>query len=160
MEFGTTLIGIICLAICAMPFVLTSRNRKKIIKTQLLALNNLAKQHNGEITQHDIYSYYAIGVDMNKNLLLFISNTDEDTKQQSINLKDIKSCDIVNISRSKVKGRKEIDELYLKLTPIDKTKEALCLEFFNTDVNYQLSQELQSINKWNTIINNILKPKS
>ncbi|MCL5129745.1 hypothetical protein [Algibacter sp. L4_22] len=159
MELGTTLIGIICVAICAMPFVLTNRSRKKIVKNQLIALKDLAKQHNCEITQHDIYSYYAIGIDEFNNSISFISKDEEAVKEQFINLSTISRCKIVNISKSRGKSGKQIDELYLKLSFIDKTKPDIMLEFYNAEVSYQLGEELQSIDKWNKIINNLLKVK-
>ncbi|WP_159019725.1 hypothetical protein [Algibacter sp. L3A6] len=152
MELGTTLIGIICVAICAMPFVLTNRSKKAIVKRQLIVLKDLATQHNNTITQNEINSFYAIGIDETKKSVSFILKRETEVEQQFVDLSTIKSCEIVSITKSK-----HMDRLYLKLTPIDKTKSEVILEFFNADVSYQLGEELQSIEKWNKIINNLLK---
>ena len=152
MELGTTLIGIICVAICAMPFVLTNRSKKAIVKRQLIVLKDLATQHNNTITQNEINSFYAIGIDETKKSVSFILKGETEVEQQFVDLSTIKSCEIVSITKSK-----HMDRLYLKLTPIDKTKSEVILEFFNADVSYQLGEELQSIEKWNKIINNLLK---
>jgi hypothetical protein len=152
MELGTTLIGIICVAICAMPFVLTNRSKKAIVKRQLIVLKDLATQHNNTITQNEINSFYAIGIDETKKSVSFILKGETEIEQQFVDLSTIKSCEIVSINKSK-----HMDRLYLKLMPIDKTKSEVILEFFNADVSYQLGEELQSIEKWNKIINNLLK---
>ncbi|MDO7138718.1 MULTISPECIES: hypothetical protein [Algibacter] len=152
MELGTTLIGIICVAICAMPFVLTNRSKKAIVKRQLIVLKDLATQHNNTITQNEINSFYAIGIDETKKSVSFILKGETEVEQQFVDLSTIKSCEIVSITKSK-----HMDRLYLKLMPIDKTKSEVILEFFNADVSYQLGEELQSIEKWNKIINNLLK---
>jgi hypothetical protein len=154
MELGTTLIGTICVAICAMPFILTTRNKNKLIKKQLTALKNLANKNNSEISQFDVYTFYAIGIDKNKNIISFISKNENTNEEQSVNLENIQSCKIETINTPK--KAKDIDKLYLKLTHKDISKASILLDFFNSDVNYQLGEELQSINKWNTLINNSL----
>jgi len=157
MELGTSLIGIICVAICAMPFILTSRNKNKIVKKQLTALKSLATENQSEISKFDVYSYYAIGMDTEKKTISFVAKKEEIEEEQFINLENIQDCSIEIINAPK--NKKEIDKLYLKLKPKDNTKAAILLEFFNSDINYQLGEELQSINKWNTLINANLKPK-
>lgn len=152
MELGTTLIGIICVAICAMPFVLTNRSKKAIVKHQLIMLKDLATQHNNTITQNEINSFYAIGIDNTKKSVSFIFKGETEVSQLFVDLSKIKHCEIVNVIKAK-----HIDKLYLKLRPIDKTKEDVILEFFNAEVSYQLGEELQSIKKWNEIINNLLE---
>ena len=155
MNLGTIIIGIICIALCAMPFILTSINKKKKQKKILNTLNDLAKRNNSTIIQHEICAYYAIGIDESKKTVSFILNNGDTTEEQFINLSKIKSCDIVNIKKP-VNKKNELSRLYLKLNPIDKNETHHNLEFFNTDVNYQIHNEIQSIENWNTTINNIV----
>lgn len=152
MNLGTTIIGIICVALCAMPFILTSVNKNKKKKTVLNTLIDLANQHNSEISQHEICSYYSIGIDESKKSVSFILDNEETIKKDFINLATIKTCDIVDLK----KPRKDTERLYLKLSPIDKSKPDVILEFYNSEINYQLGSELQSIEKWNTLINSML----
>ena len=42
---------------------------------------------------------------------------------------------------------------------IDKNKPSITLEFFNSEISFQPVNEFESIEKWNTIINNILANK-
>jgi len=152
MNLGTTIIGFICVALCAMPFILTSRNKKKYKKQVLNQLQDLARKHNSIISQQEIYSYYAIGIDPSKKSVSFILNTEETIKEIFVNLEKIKTCDIVNLKTP----QKDTERLYLKLSHVDKNQPDAILEFFNAEINYQMSNELQSITTWNALINKML----
>ncbi|TLP80236.1 hypothetical protein [Maribacter sp. ACAM166] len=159
MELGIAAIGITCVALCAMPFVLTNRNTKNKEKLVLMSLKDVAKQHDCEITEYEIFGHYAIGIDNVTKSVCFILNTRKVIKQQFVNLSTVNNCEITNVSRSLAQKGKIIDRLNLNLSPIDKNKPDTVLEFYDADVNYQLSGELQSIEKWNKLIKNMLKSK-
>ncbi|MCB0451060.1 MAG: hypothetical protein KDC97_13165 [Confluentibacter sp.] len=148
MDLGTAIIGIICVAVCAMPFVLTNRSRKKRERQLLESIKELAKQQNCKMTQHETCGNYIIGIDETKNFLFFQSNTQEETKQQIVDLSIIANC---NISRKNLKNQ-TVERLDLELTPTDKNKPKIVLEFYNVDLSYQSSGELESIEKWNKLI--------
>ncbi|MDW7692652.1 hypothetical protein R9C00_12045 [Flammeovirgaceae bacterium SG7u.111] len=151
MDLGTAIVGMICIAVCAMPFALISRNIKKKEKQLLESIKELAKQHNHEITQHEICGNYVIGTDVSKNFLFFQLNTKKEVKQQFIDLSTIKSCNISNISRKTANG-KVVERLDLELIPKDKNMSVIVLEFYSIDLSFQLNGELQSIEKWNNLI--------
>ena len=159
MDFGTVLVGSVCIALCAMPFVLTTRGRKKREKALVMSLKNLAKNENSEITQYETCGNYAIGIDEVKKIVFFQLQSKEITKYEIINLATIKKCRIANISNTVSGGDKIIEKLNLHLTPIVKSKEDIILEFYNADLSFQLSGELQSIQEWNTLINKLLVDK-
>ena len=159
MDLGTTIIGIVGIALCALPFVLTNRNKKNKEKEVLNSLKEFAKQHNSEITEHDISECYAIGLDRSKNAISFLQKTKEDTKFQFIDLNTIKSSEINNISKSLGGNEKTLDKLHLKLNVIGKNKASIILEFYNSDINFQPGNEFDSIEKWNKTINNLLNSK-
>lgn len=52
-----------------------------------------------------------------------------------------------------------MDRLNLNFFPVNSNQPDTVFEFYNADINYQLSGELQSIEKWNTLIKNMLKNK-
>ncbi|UMB60656.1 hypothetical protein MHL31_00240 [Lutibacter sp. A80] len=160
MDFGTVLIGSVCIALCAMPFVLTTRGRKKREKELIMSLKNLAKNENSEITQFETCGNYAIGVDEINKIVFFQLKGKETSKYEIVKLASIKKCRIANISSTVKGGDKIIEKLNLHLTPITKSKEDTILEFYNADLSFQLSGELQSINKWNSLINKILVDKN
>lgn len=159
MDLGTIIIGIICIAICALPFVITNNNKKKKGKELLNTLKGFAKEHNSEITNHEIGEYYAIGIDEAKNTISFLEKTKEDVNLQFIDLTTIKNCEINNIKKSLGKNETTLDKLILRLNTIDKNKPSITLDFFNSEISFQPVNEFDSIEKWNTVINNSLVNK-
>lgn len=157
MDLGTIIIGTIGVALCSLPFVLTNLSKKKREKELVQTLKELAKQNGSEITQHETCGFYAIGIDERKNSVSFVANADDETTQQFINLSSIKSCKIQNISKLTTDNEKIIDRLQLNFQYFDKKKRDIILEFYNSDINFLLTDEFDSIEKWETIINNMLK---
>lgn len=159
MDLGTTIIGLVCVALCAMPFILTSRSKKKKEKELINSLKNLAKQNGSEITQYEICGNYAIGIDESKNSVSFIIKTYEVFKIQFVHLSLIKNCKINKISSSSSNNDQIIDKLNLNLSAVDNNTPDVILEFYNSEISYQPYSELESIEKWNKLINNLLSTK-
>ncbi|WP_437373322.1 hypothetical protein [Maribacter litoralis] len=157
MELGVTAIGLASVALCAMPFVLTSRSRKIKEKKMMSSLSDIASKYNCQLTQHEIFGHYAIGVDTEKKYVFFVSKNGEELKQQYADLSTIKSSEIANIDKSYARKEKITERLLLKLFPKNTNNEDLVFEFYNAAVNFQLSGEFQSIEKWNKLIKNMLK---
>ena len=156
MDIGTAFVGLISVAVSSVPFVLTTRSRKKNEKELLQSIKNLAKNENCEITQSETCGNYAIGIDETKNFVFFQSKSKEVVKHEIIDLATIKKCKVVNISSTTADNDKIIEKLNLDFSPISKNKSDIILEFYNSDISFQLSGELQSLNKWNTLINKML----
>lgn len=155
MDTGTAIVGAISVVICASPFVLTGVNRRKNQKGFLTVLGNLAKKHDSEITQHEICGNYAIGIDNTKKTLSFVTKTEDGYKEQFVDLSSVIDCKTANICRS-TKGGKIIQRLYLQLSYANRLKHEDVLKFYNADISYQLSGEIESMEKWNKTINNML----
>lgn len=162
MDLGSISIGAILLAICIVPFILMSRGRNKIKKQLLQSLNGTAKQHNCQISQYEFCGDYLIGIDEVKNVAFFHKHSKDSVIEQFVDLANFKNCKIINLSRlitNKEGNYKIIDKLKLSLMPILNNNPEMILEFFNSDINAQLYDELQSIEKWSRIINERLKVK-
>lgn len=159
MDLGTAITGSICVLICTLPFVLIGISRRKKEKESLTALNNLAKHNNSTITDSEICGNYVIGIDKTKRTLFFITKEDDSFREQLVELSNIKDCKVTNIRRS-TKNGKIIQRLYLQLSYTEQIKHEVILEFYNADINYQLSGEMESIEKWNNLIHNLLDNKS
>ncbi|MEP2279625.1 hypothetical protein, partial [Maribacter sp.] len=69
MDLGVTAIGLASVALCAMPFVVTNRSRKIKEKQMMSSLNDIANKHNCQISEHEIFGHYAIGVDAKKKFV-------------------------------------------------------------------------------------------
>jgi hypothetical protein len=159
MDLGTTIIGSICISLCVLPFVLTGINRKNKERKLITSLNDLAKQHDCKITQHEICGDYVIGVDDSKNFVGFIYNIKDVAKQKFVDLTTVKNCEIININRTTPSKKKVIEKLNLNISFINKNTPNIILEFYNSNVNFQLSGEIESIEKWHKLINNSLNKK-
>ena len=152
MDLGTTIIGIICGAACALPFFLANNNRKEKEKQMRKALQVLAEQQNCEITNYENCGNYIIGIDEIKNFIFFQYRDQEDNNNQKfVDLSTIGSCNISRISTS-ISNGKLIDQLYLVLVPKEKGKPNINLEFYDNNTSSQLSGQLQSIERWNELI--------
>ena len=159
MDLATAFIGIGSITLCALPFVITSKNKKKKEKQLLNSLKDFSKKHDSELTQHETGENYAIGLDTTKNMVYFLQKGEEKENLQFVDLATIKSCEINNISKSLAKNEKTLDRLNLKLNAIDKNKPSIVLEFYNSDISFLPINEFDSIEKWNRIINNLLNKK-
>lgn len=155
MDSGTAIVGAISAVICASPFVLTGINRRKKEKNLLAVLKDFAIKNDSEITQYEICGNYAIGLNDTEKTLSFVSKIEDDYKTQFIDLSAVIDCKSANIYRSS-KGGKVIQRLCLQLSYAEPLKQEDVLEFYNADVCYQLSGEIESMEKWHKTISNLL----
>ncbi|QXP78172.1 MULTISPECIES: hypothetical protein [Winogradskyella] len=156
MNLGITIIGVIGVACCTLPFILTNISRNKKGKEILKVLKNVAEKHQAKITKHEICGAYAIGIDESKKAVSFVSKNKEEIVSQYVDLSTIKSCEISRVNRISANKGEVIDCLSLKLSSDVKQEPDIFLEFYNAKVNYQFSGEIQSIEKWNQLIHDLL----
>ena len=116
----------------------------------------MAEKEHCKITQHEICGNYAVGIDETNKKVFFQLKNDEEIKPQFIDLSTIKKCKIANIGITNANKEREIEKLNLELIPTNKNKLNVILEFYNSDISFQLNGELKSIEKWNKLINNML----
>lgn len=151
MNLGTTIIGILCVAVCAMPFALLSISKMRKEKQLINALKGLAEKQGCQLSEFEICGNYIVGIDKHKNSLFFQYTSQEKTEQQAIDLSTIQECSIHNASKRTAKDTK-VQFLKLQLTPLDKALTIINLDFYNADFSYMLRGELQSIEKWKNIV--------
>ncbi|WP_029489317.1 hypothetical protein [Ochrovirga pacifica] len=155
MDLGTLVIGMFCVAICALPFVLTSSSKKRKEKEIFQQLERLASKHNCHISQYEHCGNYAIGLDETKKHVFFLQRIKEQKHAQWVDLKAVKSCSLVTTYVSGVADKRMVNTLELQFTP-KSTGNLVCMEFYNHDLNYQFNGELQSIQHWNQKINQLI----
>lgn len=145
MELGTALVGLISIALCAIPFVLIQRNRGKNDKIQLKELTDFAMVNGCKLDQYQLGNTYAIGLNEDGQYLFFI--------QRKLNEKI--HIDLSGIAETKIQrsfGKEGINSLVLHLIHRDIRKENTSLVFFRADLSYQISDELESIDQWSKVI--------
>lgn len=162
MDLVNVIIGAIFVAICIVPFILVSLSRKNREKQILQSLSNIASKHNCKINQSEICGDFIIGIDETKKIVFFLKKMKDTVIEQFIDLADIQNCKINNTTRTVITNDNNynlIEKLELSFIPISKNKTGIILEFFNTDFASQLCGELQTVEKWNKLINDHLKTK-
>ncbi len=151
MDTSTIIIGAILLAICILPFVLISRNRKKKERELLNSLSNLANEHHCKISQFEVCGDQMIGIDEDTKSIFFIKQTDKEKVAKYVSLHTVQRCELVKTTANTA-GDTIIDRLELKFVPIDSHQPQYIIEFYNSSERFQLSGELQMIEKWFAII--------
>lgn len=154
-DFGTLLVGSITVAVCAIPFVLTIGGRKKREKQLMRSLTAMAERHNCQVGQHEFCGNYALGMDEAGRFVFFHKQVKQQMEERAIDLLDIKACKPTNIGR-KVAGDRVVERLGLEFVPADTKKPEIFLELYNNDHSFQLSGELQSMERWAKLVNDSL----
>lgn len=162
MDQGSAIVGAILIAICIVPFILMSRGSRKKKKRMLQALTESAKQHNGQLSQHEFCGDFVIGFAEDINSVFFIKQKNEEAISQVADLSKIQSCQAVKRTRTiKNKGGnvRITERVELNFIPKDKSKDEINFELY-TEENMQLSGELQLVDEWSKQINDRLKDKT
>ena len=149
MDSTSLTIGIILLIVCVLPFILFSvintKKRKKKIENLILK----AKENNATIQEKDDWNQSIIGIDKTNKMLFFSKKSEEFDKFISINISELLKC---RIERTENKHN-VLEKLELELTFA--SRPTVVLEFFNKDETRLILNEIEIIQKWQTLLNKI-----
>ncbi|MBP6128528.1 MAG: hypothetical protein KA210_14025 [Bacteroidia bacterium] len=149
MDSTSLTIGIILLIVCVLPFILFSvintKKRKKRIENLILK----AKENNATIQEKDDWNQSIIGIDKTNKMLFFSKKSEEFDKFISINISELLKC---RIERTENKHN-VLEKLELELTFA--SRPTVVLEFFNKDETRLILNEIEIIQKWQTLLNKI-----
>lgn len=156
MDTGTTIIAIILLLICIMPFMImyikSSRKEKQILN----ALSTAASDQHLKINEQDVWHETGIGIDHAENVLFFIRNNNDSSESINLSLHEVQHCKKIIESRTPLTARTEPDmavKLALSFTLREKAKDDIVLEFFNSKLSgLTISNEYLLLEKWHHII--------
>jgi|JI9StandDraft_1071089.scaffolds.fasta_scaffold568949_1 hypothetical protein len=152
MDTPTTIIGLVILLICLLPFLLISNKNAKKKKIRIQYLNDSAQKTNGTIHKNEFWSQSGIGLDTKNKVVYYSNETSIANSYTTINLKGIQSCSIVRTEDSS----KAISKLDLQLNHAENRKLDLHINFFDKEKNILLANELEIINRWHKTINDNL----
>ena len=160
MDLTSTIIGVGLLLLCVLPFVFMGRKRRKNENLLKQKLHSLAADKQCKLANCEVHGNFAMAMDESGNYLFYSNSKRQQDVNCSINLTEIQSCKVVNTSRTlEDSGDKRtiIDKLELSFAPIEKSKPAILLEFYEVSEDLQLNGELQAIQMWEDQINSRLK---
>lgn len=149
MDSTSLTIGIILVIVCVLPFILFSVNNSKKRKKRIENLVKKAKESNATIQEKDDWNQSIIGIDKTNKMLFFSKKSEEIDKFISINISELLKC---RIERTENK-HKVLEKLELELTFA--SKPTVVLEFFNKDETRIILNEIEIIQKWQTLLNKI-----
>ena len=155
MDLGTAIIGVFFLTLVFLPVILMTQSRKKKEKIMLQFLRNAAQQQNAQISKHEFFGDFAIGIDQTKGFVFYVNEAGKNEKGEFVNLREMKSCNVVNISNSDG-SYKTIQRLDLCFKPLAKNGSEINFSFFDASSNNQIHEELKSIESWSRMINEYL----
>ena len=149
MDSTSLTIGIILLIVCVLPFILFSVNNSKKRKKRIQNLIKKAQENNATIQEKDDWNQSIIGIDKTNKMLFFSKKSEEFDKFISINISELLKC---RIERTENKHN-ILEKLELELTFA--SKPTVVLEFFNKDETRLILNEIEIIQKWQTLLNKI-----
>lgn len=150
MESNSIIIGLIILAVIALPIIaiqMSQSLKKKKAKNEFIVE---AKKNNVHISDVDFWgTYYAIAMDSSENKLVYSKKTEDETVWITADLSQVTECYIHKTDRT-VKNlttnKTETDRIDLVLRT--KGQKDYVLEFYNIDVNFEMTGERALLQKW------------
>ncbi|MGE0562021.1 MAG: hypothetical protein AB7O47_09410 [Flavobacteriales bacterium] len=162
MDLQSIIVGVIVIALCFFPYVYMTRKAKKRDQQFFQLLLDKAKQLNCNITIHEVTGNIIIGLDDEKKFFFFLKRTKNYERIQHINLNEVKSVKLNNISRmvgEKGNKQKVIDKLQLVFTTHSSITRDKIFEFYNSDETLVMNGELKLIETWLKIIEEKITPQ-
>jgi len=160
MYLGTAITGVLLASACALPIVISNRNRSKRMKRFLDKLKDFATQCNGQIDQYDVWNGTAIGVDKIKMKLFYIQTNGESQSEREIDIKSVLQCRVEKKGRTITNNGdsvKLIERLDLCFVYRDKSTPDLLLPFYdNNRDNLSIDREFELVNKWSALVKELL----
>ncbi|WP_417196376.1 hypothetical protein [Bizionia sp.] len=150
MDLNTIIIGLVITTVIIVPLVyiqMSQNIQKKKAKNTFIAN---AKSKNIHVSEMDFWgTYYAIALDVSENKLVFSKKTEEETVWITADLNLVTDCYIHKTDRTiKNKTTNKIETDRIDLVLRTKGQEDYVLEFFNVDINFEMTNEKVLLEKW------------
>lgn len=150
MDLNTIIIGLVITTVIIVPLVyiqMSQNIQKKKAKNTFIAD---AKSKNIHVSEMDFWgTYYAIALDVSENKLVYSKKTEEETVWITADLNLVTDCYIHKTDRTiKNKTTNKIETDRIDLVLRTKGQEDYVLEFFNVDINFEMTNEKVLLEKW------------
>ncbi|EGV43936.1 hypothetical protein BZARG_2358 [Bizionia argentinensis JUB59] len=158
MDSNTLIMGLIIIAVIIVPimFIQMSQNgKKKKAKNTFIAE---AKSNNVHVSEMDFWgTYYAIAIDKDENKLVYSKKTEEETEEETewitADLSSVTDCFIQKTDKTiQNKTTSKIETERIDLVLRTNGQKDYVLEFYNIDVNFEMTTERALLEKWQAIV--------
>lgn len=160
MNISILLITLGIIVATVIPIVAINNSTKNKRKRKLQQFMALGEKHQLNINEFDLSSYASLGMDDKSGKLLYVHGKHAPDGEMVIDLKNYRSCEAANISRS-VGSQQNlttiIDRVELVLKPKVVTDKEVKLEFFNSEHDSHITDENDLVVRWAGIINQRIK---
>ncbi len=161
MNSGTIIVTLVFFAVILIPLGLLSYNKKRKKDKFLKQFMQSAESEGFSLTKSEVCCNMAIGVDEAKKHMIFSKQNDDEIASENYDLTQFKSCELLKYNRNtgdKSSGLNIIYKIELALISPQKNNPSVKIELFNAEMeNSTLTNELKFGEKWETILNDILK---
>ena len=159
MDLGSAIFGLLAVACFVVPVIYLQMVKKNERKKFLKEFLQLAEQEQLKISAHDFWNHScAIGIDTNKNKLLFLKKQEGNEQKVIIDLVEVEKCSLINISRN-VNDNRVVDRLGLGFTFRNGKHPENSLDFYNKEENLSINDEHTLSEKWKATINEHLQAR-
>ena len=157
MELGTTIIAIVIVLICIIPFILMNIKNRRIEKELTNELILFVDKNNGTLTQKEVLTNLAIGIDEKKKALFLVKKTMKDMIYLSVNLAEIKNSSVIKNRKSDSRST-IVETIELAFIDLDSNKPERYLGLYAIyENNLNVVHEFELANKWSALINSKVK---
>ena len=160
METKTIILIIISLLVLLLPFVFAYFNSKRKDNKTKSVLKKYADEYNFRLDESNTLSNFAIGLDIEQGILIFIKLDNNQASAEIVNLYDIKSVRLIKEKRSVKAGKSStliIEKVSIALTNKKADSKEIYLELYDENVNLTLNGEIQVAEKWVCILEKAVK---
>ncbi len=154
MDSSSLIIGLFLFFVFVGPLVYLERARKSKAKKFLKTFIGLAEKQGLKLGLTDSWNNYAVGIDPAAHKLFYLKALKDKNIEKVVDLSAVPKCRVVNEGRTIDSGknaRKVIDRLGLAFTNGQPGVAETVLEFYNSDDNTSLTDELPLLEKWQKI---------
>ncbi len=156
LDTGTTIVGIIIIAVCVGSFMLISRGGKSKHLALLKMLESFAQQNGSSLAQSNTCPTLAIGLDASRRKLFYLKKRGQQHDMKLFDLSEYEKSYVMSNTRTAgEKGAlKAVDRLVLVLSAGKRKQADAMLEFYNVEYDsLRLMGESQLVERWAAIVN-------
>lgn len=160
MDFQTLIIGLIITTIILIPLVyiqLSQKSKRKQIRQEFL--KEVQKNKLQLSTVEYWGTFYAIAIDTKANKLIYSKKENQENIWIELDINSITDCTIAKTERiikNKTTQKVETDRIDLQITSKGKNPNIVLLEFYNVDINLEMTDEKLLLEKWQSLIKSLM----
>lgn len=157
MELSTTIIGMLMLIFFILPVVIIARAGQGKKKRYEKDFFSYVSKNGLKISEKDFWDDYAIGIDISKNLIIYLNWSSPEKTVTVINLKEVKVFETFPDYREMNKKNfnyEKVGRLSLRFIFKESVQREVNITFFIAEFGHISESQIKMFRKWTEIIRN------